>query len=826
MAPSIGPHLVKHRTLMLFFNCIEHAVTFNDDLVVLGDLNWDYNRYPDKKFISYIENSCGLTQIVQGPTRVTPSSQSSIDLIFTSYPIFHINTSIIKYTLSDHFLITTQVTAKISNIYCTNSIRKRSLRKFNKSLFIKDLYHSKVFRDILSLQSVNTAWNNWIYEYRRICDIHAPIHFIRSKQKHNFFISRELLDKMYQRDHIHFKAIKTKSEADWLEYKKIRNEVTALSSESRKQNLNDQITNNRSSSKNMWKTLKTILPGSKIKTVQTYPIPASDFNNFFGSIGNELTKNVTQPESVQANNIPSHSCEFNMPYISVKDTIKSLKSLPNTRTLDPLDIDGYLLRLAHTTLAPVLTHIYNLSLKTGEVPSDWKLARITPIYKGEGSKKDPNNYRPISVTCHLVKPLERHVKDALINFLVNNKLFSDRQSAVIKSHSTATVLHGMVNDWLGAIDGGNIVTACMLDMKKGFDILSHEILLNKIQAYGIKGNSFSWFQSYLSQRSHFVKTNNILSSTTPVEIGVPQGTVLGPALFLLFVNDLLLTLENNVCKIYMYADDITIYCSSSNLTAAEENLQNTINLIQSWFQSNKLLLNPKKSTVMLIGSRQRVYDQILNITINGVKLEQKDSTKLLGVLIDKHLTWTNNSESLARDLSRRLPLLNRLSYILPRKSLKIVYNCLFQSKIDYCLTVWGHCSKKNLNLIQKIQNRAARIITLNTRNNDVRTSNLLKELGWMSILNRLKYFMSLLVYKCIHGLAPCYLSGRLTFSNSIHSYNTRFANDHNLIYPKTSTSYYKSSFDYQAPSIWNNIDSTLKTIDSIQCFKTKLKAFF
>ena len=189
------------------FNCIENAVTFNDDLVVLGDLNWDYNRYPDKKFISYIENSCGLTQIIHGPTRVTPSSQSSIDLIFTSYPIFHINTSIIKYTLSDHFFITTQVTAKISNTYCTNSIRKRSLRKFNKSLFIKDLYHSKVFRDILSLQSVNTAWNNWIYEYRRICDIHAPIHFVRSKQKQNFFISRELLDKMYQRDHIHFKAI-------------------------------------------------------------------------------------------------------------------------------------------------------------------------------------------------------------------------------------------------------------------------------------------------------------------------------------------------------------------------------------------------------------------------------------------------------------------------------------------------------------------------------------------------------------------------------------------------------------------------------------------
>ena len=160
---------------------------------------------------------------------------------------------------------------------------------------------------------------------------------------------------------------------------------------------------------------------------------------------------------VQANRQGLHSCEFNMPYISVKDTIKSLKSLPNTHTLDPLDIDGYLLRLAHTTLAPVLTHIYNLSLKIGEVPSDWKLARITPIYKGEGSKKDPNNYRPISVTCQLVKPLERHVKDALINFLVNNKLFSDRQSAFIKSHSTA-ILFFM--EWL--MTGSVLLTEAIL----------------------------------------------------------------------------------------------------------------------------------------------------------------------------------------------------------------------------------------------------------------------------------------------------------------------------------------------------------------------------
>ena len=171
------------------------------------------------------------------------------------------------------------------------------------------------------------------------------------------------------------------------------------------------------------------------------------------NIGYDLTKHIQVPEST-CNNITNYANKFSFPLLSVCDTMKLMKTVPNTHTLDPLDIDGYLLRISLPAIAPSLTYIYNLSLQTGDVHPDWKLARITPIYKGDGSRKDPSSYRPISVTSHLIKPLERHVKNALMTHLLNCDLFSERQAAFIKGHSTTTVLHAMTDDWLRAIVSG------------------------------------------------------------------------------------------------------------------------------------------------------------------------------------------------------------------------------------------------------------------------------------------------------------------------------------------------------------------------------------
>ena len=221
--------------------------------------------------------------------------------------------------------------------------------------------------------------------------------------------------------------------------------------------------------------------------------------------------------------------------------------------------------------------------------------------------------------------------------LSNSDLFSERQAAFIKGHSTTSVLHAMTDDRLRAIDKGLLVASCMLDMRKGFDISNHELLLDKLRSYGVTDENHAWFESYLSFRNQYVKCNNTFSSSKPVAAGVPLGTVLGPLLFLIFVNDLLLSLEKSGISVYTYADDITIYSANSDLGLAEASLQNAVDSVHSWFKNNNLLLNPKKSHVMLICTRQHTQGKLLQITVNGTTLDQKDNVKLRGIHIDKNL---------------------------------------------------------------------------------------------------------------------------------------------------------------------------------------------
>ena len=307
----------------------------------------------------------------------------------------------------------------------------------------------------------------------------------------------------------------------------------------------------------MWRTIKQCLP-SKNKSTSSTDIECSDFNEYFSKIGECLTDHfgdVTYPPFDITINSSFEFFEIKPDFI-----LAELLKLSSHPKIDFLKFDNKLLRLSAPLIAPLIAHIFNLSLCSGLVPSDLKLASVTPIYKGKGVKNDPGNYRPISVIPTLAKIIEKSVKAQLISYFVNNSLLSTCQSAYIKNHSTQTALHNLLDTCYRNINKGEINILTMLDLSKGFDVINRDILLYKLSKYGVSESSLNWFASYLLERYQYVCVNQNNSEMVPVKSGVPQGTVLGPILFLIYMNDFDTICDREFTTIY--ADDISTGCHS------------------------------------------------------------------------------------------------------------------------------------------------------------------------------------------------------------------------------------------------------------------------
>ena len=367
---------------------------------------------------------------------------------------------------------------------------------------------------------------------------------------------------------------------------------------------------------------------------------ADDFIKFYAGIGENINfkfeSEVTLPDMSSVTKDVNSACVLEE--ISQDFVFQSLKLLKNDNTLDVLNFDGKILATAAPIILRSLKKIFNLSLKTGIVPQDWKLARVTPLYKGSGSKSEMGNFLPISVISFIPKIIEHHVKEQLVKYFIDNSLLRHHQFAYLKNHSTVTALHKFIDDVLLNINKGKITGACQIDLTKGFDRINHDLLLYKLQCYGITYISLNWFTSYLYHHQQIVSCNGMLSEKENVTIGVPQGTILGPILYLIFVNDIIDILDNLINCI-MYADDSSLYCSGNDISEVRSNLQLRLNVASEWFHNNRLLINSLKSSSILLGTRQRVNNVNLDIYISNNVLKQCKESKLLGLVIDESLQW-------------------------------------------------------------------------------------------------------------------------------------------------------------------------------------------
>jgi hypothetical protein len=377
---------------------------------------------------------------------------------------------------------------------------------------------------------------------------------------------------------------------------------------------------------------------------------------------------------------------------------------------------------------------------TSVVIDDWKLAKV-PVFKEQGSLSDKSNYRPISAIGHIAKIFEMVIHKQLLHYFHDNNLISLDQSAYLKNHNTQTALHRVIDDWTDNVCSNSYTGVCSFDIKKCFDTIDHELLIRKLQLYGIRKGELAWFRSYLSERSQFVKCHGIISEKRRLKVGVPQGSTLGPLLFIIFINDI--SQHVGLGTVNLFADDTLIYCNASTISALNIDLQNCVNEVAKWYKQNNIVINAEKSCSMVVRPKRKPVNDIFKIMVDECQIEHVESIMYLGLELEETLTWDLYINRLCKKISFKISKLSRLSKTVPKFLLLKIYNSMIQPNIDYAISVWGCTSQGNIDKIQRLQNYAARIIEKNFDYINCRGLELVHKLGWMNVRERFFYFQTL-----------------------------------------------------------------------------------
>jgi hypothetical protein len=796
-----------------------------DDVYILGDFNLDQCKACNSKKINNVARNSHMKQLISDYTRITNTSRTKLDLVFVSRPELVVSSGAHSLGLSDHSLIF--VVRKHRQIKLPpRTVKSRCYKNFNDANFINAVRNIDWYQ-INCIDNVNNALSKWQALFTEVCDTHAPFKEKRIKGLLPEWVNKDFLKLSKDRDYYYAKAHKTNEQVHWNKAKALRNKVNNLKFNLKKNYCNEAVNNNINNSKNLWKVIKKIIPNKSspipnlVNSIDGLPSSkdtADAFNTYFTSIGDKLGEkfntnnvNVKCPcnhscSECHNNSINStHTNKFKFDEITPNFVYNQIRNMSNDKSPGLDQFNVRLLKLAGPYISNSLAYICNLSLSRSDFPDDWKKAKVTPIYKS-GNKSDVGNYRPISVLPIVSKIIERAVHDQLYKYISNTDILSSAQSGFRANHSTTTTLLDVQDFILNNMDNGFATGVIFLDLKKAFDTVDHDILLDKLKKYGVDGNELLWFKSYLSKRSQVVNINSSLSEFEHINIGVPQGSILGPLLFIIFVN----CLPNAVnCKTIMYADDTTLLCKAKYPDDLSTDLTSNLNHVANWLEANKLTLNVNKTKVMIFGTTH-ILDRFSNISLsyNNNVIEMVKEFKYLGVKFDSTMSWSSHVDYLANNVSKRIGIIKRVKHFLPHDTLIMLSNALVIPHFDYASPIWSNCSHTLQTKLQILHNRLARTIL----SADIRTpvNEMMNSLQWKKLNERWKHQMLIIVFKCLRNISPIYLSSQFSFVHNSHTHSTRNHTSNTLTIPKLNSNSGMRTFHARAGHLWNSVPPTIR----------------
>ena len=465
--------------------------------------------------------------------------------------------------------------------------------------------------------------------------------------------------------------------------------------------------------------------------------------------------------------------------------------------------------------------LINMSFETGTFPSILKISKVIPVFKNKGSPLEVGNYRPISLLSNIEKIFEKIMYARLIDFLTQFNQIYTRQFGFRKHHSTIHTLINIVERIRHNLDKGEFACGVFVDLQKAFDTVDHKILLAKLNHYGIRGPVNQWLKSYLSDRQQFVTINNISSNLKHLAHGVPQGSVLGPLLFLLYINDLHHSIKSS--ETYHFADDTHLLNFSKSIQSLCRKVNADLRILTSWLNANKISLNAKKTEFIVFRSKSKSFDTIPYLKLSGHRIYPSHSVKYLGVHLDEHLNWKPQISSIATKLQRANGALSKLRHYVPQKVLLNIYHAIFGSHIRYASQIWGLCDNFVTHRILTLQKAALRLMLL--REPRTHSSPMFAELGILNFFDQVEVLNILFVHQHINGKLPMDTLRTLNFDKISHDTGTRGSTLGLLSRSNVNTKTFGlNSLSWLSIQQWNNLQLKFSSVKLADLSLSKLKS--
>ena len=563
------------------------------EVISVGDFNVNLMDASKSKNWLDILSPFSMKQLINKPTRVTETTSTLIDHLYASHPANITRSGIIEYSLSDHYLV-----------FADRSKSKKD-KQYNRCLMsfldysqltderISSCFANVNFDHVLCQRNVDVMFDEF---YKLFHSVTSGLVTTKRRYVKTFdlpkWLDSEVRVNMKRRDFL-------KSSGSWEAYKRQRNFVTNLIRKKKKRIISEILKSTNSNTKLLWRALN-VKPFSDRSSLNSSSLSPDDFNTHFSSIADRITRDISS-----ANNSGSAYSDRpltcmqmeNIPPFTPQICSKYLDGISVHKATGPDRISVRMLKMTWPFICPIVTDMFNRLLLDGKIPSSWKIARVSPIHK-DGDINEPSNYRPISILPVISKIFEKHVNYHLTTFLIENKLLHNMQCGFRKGYSCVDSVHKLFSDCLRAKSYGRFVSLIFLDFKKAFDCVNHDILTRKLLQFGICGNTFDLLTSFLRDRQQFVSVNGVNSGLCSVNIGVPQGSILAPTLFLIYINDLLS--RTVYSSSFAYADDTVFLATSLDSRSLEFKCNQDLHLINLWCTENRMVINVKNLTFCFI----------------------------------------------------------------------------------------------------------------------------------------------------------------------------------------------------------------------------------